>query len=86
MTVSQEPTRNYSMPARLRNVAAIVLGLLATVLAPIVTGLLAIILASRGIEGDRKVGIWAMAVAVIGTIVGVVYFYIIRGNDLISFR
>ena len=64
MTATPKPTRNYVLSARVRNVVAIILGLLATVLAPIITGLLAIILASRGIEGDRKVGIVAMAVAI----------------------
>lgn len=87
--MSQRPERtapSSQQPGRSWNVAAMVLGMLAVFIAPPLTGLLAFSAGVAGYRRDPSLGRWALAVAVIGTIAGCVWFYGIRDNTFLEFR
>lgn len=69
---------------RVCNVLAIVLGVLAVFVAPVITGVLAVILGVVGFMRDRALGRWALPIAVIGAVVGMVLYYGVRGHEFLQ--
>lgn len=69
---------------RMCNVLAIVLGVVAVFVAPVVTGLLAVVLGVFGFLRDRTLGRWALLVAVVGAVVGIVLYYGVRGHEFLE--
>jgi hypothetical protein len=74
---AQSSDRRYSIPA-------MVLGVLALLIAPVITGGLAVILAAAAFRRKEALARWALAVAIVGTIVGITLYYGVRDNDFLQ--
>lgn len=79
----EEATQSTPSSGRNRSVIAIVLGVLAVFIAPVITGAIAIIVGVTAFRRDRTLGRWALAVAIAGTIIGIVLYYGVRGHDFL---
>lgn len=82
--VPQRTAGSTFMFGRVCNVLAIVLGVLAVFFAPVITGVLAVILGVVGFLRDRPLGRWALPVAVVGAVVGIVLYYGVRGHEFLQ--
>jgi hypothetical protein len=82
--MTQVPQRSTHVFGRACNVLAVVLGVLAVFVVPVVTGLLAVIAGVVGYRHDPRIGRWALLVAVVGAVVGIVLFYGVRGHEFLE--